>query len=271
MVVEIEVVEGEALPPITIEVQRGLYIRGRIENPDGSPHAPRRMTCLVMASSGAFHSSSHAQKDGTFELGPLISGKYRVSAGGYGYAESEPVDADAGESGVVLRLREGGALSGVVIDSAGRRVAGANVRAGFTGSDWAASVITNRDGDFSIGALRPGTYRSSAWTESGEMAFVESVEIAAGEHRKGIELRLEPAVRLRILLTDGESQRCRVLSGGMEIAILSSDWSLDQRVVVPPGRIELVLQSAGGADLDSRVLDALAGSEHEVTFADRPR
>ena len=121
------------------EIASGGSIIGRVIDPDGHPLADARIAISIGESaddiryhSRQFRRETRSDGRGEFELGPLRSGRYRLSADydGYTRATSDPIRVSSGATSgpIVLRLESGASLSGVVRDSeTGEPVRGAQL------------------------------------------------------------------------------------------------------------------------------------------------
>ncbi|MBK7644817.1 MAG: carboxypeptidase regulatory-like domain-containing protein [Planctomycetes bacterium] len=129
----VEIPTGEGEHQVELVVHRGLTITGTVLDPDGKP--------VNNAGVGGFSSGiwfgSSCSAEGSFVLGPLAPGEYRLDADPSYHKEltsSEPVQAEAGARDVVLHLRSGGGLAGRVVDAA-------------TGEGVAAKIAVSQPGE----------------------------------------------------------------------------------------------------------------------------
>ena len=202
------------MPPVTIVVERGVKITGRILDPAGKPvggatAAPAR-TGSGNSLTGDTRFSVKSKADGTFEM--LLPAShdcpYNLVAhdGGYGQwrgwanGVAQPIRTKPGEEikDVELRLTRPGVVRGKVVDGAGNPVAGREVRASafdrLENRYYDPTTKTGRDGAFELKFVRPGKQYIQAapfWLDAKEAPAGTSiiVDVPAG----GVvnDLRLE--------------------------------------------------------------------------------
>jgi hypothetical protein len=113
-----------------------------------------------------------------------------------------------------IELVRGGTLSGVVVDEQGDPIARARVNGvRFGGNMMALAGAGNSarrtrsaaDGTFTLAGLPPGRVRVMAERKSYLTSLGTSIEVADGEHKHGVELRLETggAISGRVVWPDG--------------------------------------------------------------------
>lgn len=251
---EIDVAAAPAAQEITLHVQRGLYIRGRVQGSDGKGVA--RAWVRANAVDGAGEVGTRCDDNGAFNAGGLVPGSYTLKAGGVGradaFAESEPVTADAGEADVLLVVRRGAAILGRVVDQHGElRVAELSIGGSARTVERAADLRwPAKGGRFEIGGLHPGTLRLCASTNEPAFAF-ERVELKEGSRLEDLVLELRPGARIKLSL-EASQERMRVdvsHPSGFE-ACVSMRPGASATMVVPPG--EITLACAGSASGDHR-------------------
>ena len=263
----IEVPEGARVLDITLEVHRGLYIHGVVQDTSGQPMKEEvRVTARPEGSSG-YSSTRCSEHDGSFAVGPLQAGRYALSAPRFN-VESEVVLAEAGDEGVVLRVPEAakGSISGVVIDGARERSGDAKVllrpSEGSPGNKW---WIGANGPEFAFDELPAGTYDIVA-RASDSFGVRGGIALAAEEALEGIDVALHPAGRLRIRFdAEDGSATLFIRSAGILVA---QDWigaggrSLQ---IVPAGDliVELEIDGEAGRKVE-RHLAIAAGEEKEL-------
>ena len=155
---------GEECAAVTLAVERGVVLEGRILAPDGTPvdnamvlildPSPPRST-LVRNSSGV------TDEQGNFSLPPVLAGRTSISVSHPDF-KSLLTSVDL-EEDIWLELRfeepSGVTLWGRVQDGSGSGVAGASIQLlpVYGGRSRAASSAP--DGNFAIPRVPPGTYR----------------------------------------------------------------------------------------------------------------
>ena len=262
--IEVRVVEGGSIAPIELLVWSGRCIRGRIVGPDGE--TPPSIECTVEARSATFSAFAHVFFGDRFLVGPLLPGSYRVQAtSANGFADSEAVTAGDGED-VVLRLREGALLSGVVLDEAGHRAP----RAGITvtdssRTDWSG---TDDDGAFQFRSVVPGECDLFADAD-GRVACLR-VTVDPGVARTDLELRLGPAIPLLLRVTPPTRDLfCEVWRDGRWSGGYFLGRGPESHLLALPGSLELRLfrRTIGeNVLIGTRTLVVVAGDEPVVEF-----
>ncbi len=184
---------------VELRVHRGLTIEGRVLDPTGKPPRYSHIT-FTRSAEKLWGAENMNDAEGRFILGPLEAGEYELTAGSHAsFVSSEPVIARAGDTDVVLRLRAGGKLQGLVVDKAsGTPTAASLVIRAHTPVDWAVSLpIANDKGIFQLDGLSAGLYDVAASTSSGLIGVVRAVEVAAGATRD-VRVEVEPGSRVRL-------------------------------------------------------------------------
>ncbi len=182
----------QAGPEPRFTLQRRGSVRGIVVGPNGAPVAGA--TVARAQSGGGFGGWGRREEgvttgeDGTFEVADQRPGTQSFVASSEGWAKSEPasIDVVAGElaDGLVLELRRGGRISGVVRDAegspwAGRRVTyaqGGGPMAMFGGAE---TATTDSTGSFTFETVPPGKWTVNA--SPGEREMFKTFEGARDE------------------------------------------------------------------------------------------
>jgi protocatechuate 3,4-dioxygenase beta subunit len=264
----IEIEEGSQQRNVDLQIQRGLYIKGRVLRSSGAPGA--KIFINGAADVASWPLSGQSLDDGSFALGPLVPGRYRLTADGTfsGDSGSEPVESEAGQEGVVLQLQAGGTISGVVMDPRTGTGCQAELTFALRGNSADNWMGTNSgsDGSFKVEGLRPGTYDIAARGPGDGAALMRGVVVQAGGETGGQMLNLSPGARLRIRYAGHEgflnySFKCDgvIVSGdGVEAGHFSE-------TVAPAGHIVLDAHWPPNST-DTKEMDITAGEEKEVVF-----
>lgn len=186
------VVVPQTGPEPRFVLERRGRVRGIVIGPGGAPIAGA--TVARNQDRGGFGGWGRRERgvtsgeDGSFELEDLRPGTQSFVASSDDWAKSEPVSVDviAGETaeGLVLELRRGGKISGIVRDAegnpwSGRRVTyaqGGGPMAMFGGSD---TATTDASGSFTFERVPPGQWTVNA--SPGEREMFKTFEGARDE------------------------------------------------------------------------------------------
>lgn len=266
-------IEVAAAPPdqeVTLRVRRGLYLRGRVQGPDGK--GVERAWVRARGVDGAGEVGARCDEDGSFAAGGLVPGRYSLTAGGFGradaFAYSEPVIAEAGQEGVLLLVRRGAAILGRVVNERGElRVAELSIRSTGRMAELHPDMRwPTNGGRFEIGGLDAGIFRVCATTRDPAFAF-ERVELKDGQRLEDLVLELSPGARIELCL---EGSRKRVLvevshpSGFETSAAVQGEASIT--LVVPPGEVTLVCSGSSPGQKLSRTVTAKLGETARVSI-----
>lgn len=181
---------------------------------------------------------------GAAVIGPLHEGRYLVSA----EKENQRSHARPGEGieveltltrtelvvNLVLRSWESGSIGGRVTGLDGEPISQAAVRAHPEGADDKAGVaVSDPAGAYGIMGLEPGGYRLTV-DAPGRTALAQSVTLAPGESRTGVDFTLQPgfAIRGRVTMAAGAAPA--------EGCTVQVDGAADTRTLTgPDGSYEL--------------------------------
>ncbi len=150
--------------PAVIHLRAGVSLEVTIVDEPGKPIAG-----AAVHEGGEEEPVVTTDDKGIAKLEAIKPGWIRIDASAAGYAPNSTVTtvgSSGGTGTVQLTLRKGYAVSGVVIDDAGKPVVNAKVSA--TAENWGAGesgdddILTNAKGEFQIPALAAGTHRLTA-------------------------------------------------------------------------------------------------------------
>jgi hypothetical protein len=173
----VPVTEGENTPGINFSLRVEGTISGVVKDPDGDPiEGASLWACLDGPwKGGGFCSWASTHSNGTYTVGGLATGDYRVQACATGYVceyyddtldwnAATPVPVTEGENtpGINFSLRVEGTISGTVTDLGGSPISGASVTACSFEGDFCQSAWTLSNGAYTIGGLATGDYRVQA-------------------------------------------------------------------------------------------------------------
>ena len=186
---------------LTLHVFRGLFIRGKVLDPGGNG---TESDVVAMTGKDAWGPQTQSASDGTFAVGPLAAGRYSVVATATDeYVDSDPVEAEAGASDLVLRLKAGGGLRGRIIDARTGNpceaealltphVAGPGIYGEGVGFGVREDGVLERKG------LAPGNYDLAARSEDGAFGILSGIGVVVGEPGKEFVLSLAPGGALKL-------------------------------------------------------------------------
>ncbi|HEX5498709.1 MAG TPA: carboxypeptidase-like regulatory domain-containing protein, partial [Thermomicrobiales bacterium] len=206
--------DGTTTSGIDITLEPGGSISGVIRDHDGSPIAGARVEADDTACCGT--GSATSAVDGTYTISGLAPGAYRVEASAaglpgryynntYDINVAQLVDAATGvtTTGIDITLEPGGSISGVIRDSIGNPIAGANVQAqGAVVCCPYGSATTAADGTYTITGLSAGSYHVNAsaptfasryYDGTYDASAAAAVIVTAGGTTPAIDISLEPA------------------------------------------------------------------------------
>jgi RNA polymerase sigma factor (sigma-70 family) len=266
----VDVLAGTKEQTVDLHVHRGLYIQGRVVDPDRKPM--QNTAVYGMSSTITWPSFFQTDADGKFALGPLVPGNYQIWALGTGlFAAPEPLDVQAGEHDIVIQLRVGAILNGVVVDAGTGEPCSAEVA--FSRRAAAPRLLSyalaEADGTFKCEGLDIDRYDLVASTRDGRVGTLLDVAVAAGKNQGRLTLTVRRGAKLA-LRYDGKRgpAHARILSDGVPVAetVLIVGTSTSQSV--PPGHLTVQLAIGGQDNAKTRELDLAIGEEKEIVFAD---
>ncbi|MCA8959063.1 MAG: carboxypeptidase regulatory-like domain-containing protein [Planctomycetes bacterium] len=264
------VVFSQSREEITIELDQGFSVRGRLLDPHGTPVGDSPIFAIGAkidgGSSLVFESSGRTASDGRFRIDGLTRGVAQVA---YAHRDGdatlchpipEPApghaDTDIGD----LFLAAGRRIEGVVVDTRDRPVSGVRISLDVTGTgaavDLARSSILQRRmeiddlGRFSFADLPEGRYVIHG--RHGAEKLRQEVEVGG----------VAPPVSVRFEVEFQEALRGRVVgpSGEPVSGVVVHEVGGARAVTDGQGRFELVGAGDGALDLRGRLLDPTAGA-----------
>jgi hypothetical protein len=230
------------------------HISGTVRNAAGSGIAG--VSVVVYRNEGSdgwlCPQSVSTAADGTYDVGGLASGAYRlqfVVFGAEGYApqwyRDKPdittatditVSAGATSAGKDVTLAPEGHISGTVRNAAGARLQGITVSAcrsdGHGAWEWTGSASTAADGSYDLGGMAAGAWRVQFAVYLGpyltqwylgrpDVETATEVVVAAGEATTGVDATLTE----RSIAVDGISPATGRATGGTEVTIFGRHFT----------------------------------------------
>ena len=261
----VAVPDGAAEIVHDLRIVRGLFVRGRVLDSQGSPAAGAFIYGWMKEP--PWSTQARSRKDGTFEFGPLVPGRYELEASTpmKEEANSDPVTATAGDQDVVLRLRVGGSLSGKVVDS----ITGSPCSAELVLSDrsdengYLSLPRSGEDGSFRCKGLPPGTYDVAARTPDGRFGRQLGIVVRAETESDSAVVAVGPGAKLHVRYeaVSGYGQ-VEVRGDGCIVAADGIAAGSTKVWVVPAGRVVAELRSPK----QSQAVDLAVGEEKTVVL-----
>jgi hypothetical protein len=213
---------------------RGLRLRGRVLDPEGRPcpAAELRATGLDIA----FQASARGERDGSFLLGPLLAGTYRLeAAAGESLTIAHRVlriGGDDPEETLELRLAAGALLRVRVRDESGAPIP---VRLELRGPASDTESRVENGSELRLARLTPGRYELVATAADGRLAVQRGLELEAGLASVPLELVVRPGRAVHVRLAGGPRRLWRASWSG---TLVSEGWleaDGEARTFLPPG------------------------------------
>jgi hypothetical protein len=260
---------------VTLRVHRGLFIRGKVVDSEGKGVELCNVMALPLASQLG-GPQAQTEEDGTFTIGPVAPGRFSVVAEAMNrFPATDKVEANAGDSDVILRLKPGGGIRVRIVDAR-------------TGAPRAAEVLlapqvasegifgggigfgVNQDGIVDMQGLDPGRYDLAARTEDGCFGVLRNVGVLVGEKGKEIPLSVAPGGRLRMTYA-GVLPHVQV---DFRLDGVRIDWG--QRLQrgtplekpAPAGRLTLEIRTDPDTPPRTRVVELQPGEKKDIQFDD---
>ncbi|QDU65924.1 hypothetical protein [Engelhardtia mirabilis] len=196
----VDVDPGDSEVEARVVVHRGEWIAGRAVDHEGEPIGGFTVIASKIGGEAGAHFSV-AKQDGTFRIGPLLPGLWRVQAwrqisSGF-TAPPDPLDLPTGTTDALLQFRVGAQLSAILVDPiTGEQLAG---------DLWLeAGPLDFRHGNAQrsqptgFGGLVPGTYQLSGIADDGRLGVVRGLQSRAGETLETIEVPVAPGGEVRV-------------------------------------------------------------------------
>ena len=212
LVARIEVtVADQNIENLVVPLSPGMEIRGSIKtegadptSANGAKDQPWVYLRNTEPSINGGNNSAQIENDGTFRLGGIVPGVYRVSvnlfAGNtyvkgvkFGGQDVNGKDLDltassGGEMQIVLSAN-GAELSGTVRDADGKAVPSAAVQICDKAGEVAKTANADQNGAFDLKGLAPGEYKVFAWEDRGD-GIISDPEFRKAFESKSTEVKL---------------------------------------------------------------------------------
>lgn len=262
---------------VQLTIHRGLTIRGRVLGPEGE--IATRAFVFAEGLGASLHVSKGVRSDGTFTLGPLPAGSYRLGVNEFTknlWCQAERPVVEAGAKDVELQFAVGGSVRVRFLDPVtGERPEGIVWIQPVDGGGLKGLSIAP-SAEAVLGGLAPGTYHISGETDTGSVGALRDVQIRSGEELGPLDIALEPAGRIRVYYA-GASEHANYLVRQTGVTF-SSDGirsGTSTTAAAPIGTVEVVLTMRAEATASgptsqvlehSRTVDVKPGDEAIVEF-----
>jgi protocatechuate 3,4-dioxygenase beta subunit len=168
--------------------------------------------------------ATRSRADGTFEIPGVADGEYRLWVEAEGFAPHSENDTIrvAGEpvTGLEVRLDEGAAVTGRVLGLDREDYARVTVNAEGASASVFGGAPVDREGNFRLEHVRPGTYAVVASLADSGRSASEQLTIEDGQTEARVDLQFEPGLTLDGLVLQGEAP---VLGASVFVEGLSLD------------------------------------------------
>jgi protocatechuate 3,4-dioxygenase beta subunit len=209
-----------------MQLARGWTLAGRtIDAESGRPVAEAEVT-VTTGALGVHSRQARSDAGGRFEIIGIVGDEHGVYVEADGYVAAGPLRHGPDTPSITVRLERASAIEGHIRDERGRPVEGATVRAfgegelragalrtpdslGVTAGPippisavgtgalaFVQQVVTESDGGFRIGSLRPGTYTIAASHDEFVPVESEQLAVSPGALRSDVELVLRSGAEL---------------------------------------------------------------------------
>lgn len=236
-------IEAADRDDLLFELEHGTRVRGRVEPPTaGTVRVKNRQESggieLMLASMKLSQATAAIAPDGSFDIGTVPPGEWKLAVEGENGSEGELeiAVAEAGLEGVVVSVSPRPHVSGVVLDETGKPLAGLTVRlegepdpsrppSPFFGKPVRGTAVTAADGSFVIHGL--------------------------------------DSERLAVVVEDGRAQPVTLLDTTKATVVVSDRdvEGLELRATLPEGRIAGYVRGSDGEPLADAIVMVAAASD----------
>lgn len=200
--VNVTVEEGKTVSDVTVELDAGVRLHGKVTGPNGAPLSD--VTVQVTPSGGGTFGRTGSiprtttDANGEYVLEALEAGEENVEFTHAKHVSTrKAVTLKGRETRLDVQLSGGQRVTGVVVTDSGMPVAEADVRA-YAPGGWSRSGRTDASGTFVLDSLEPARYRFFASKSGYADGSLEDVDISSGTPIR-IELRTGGTIYGRVL------------------------------------------------------------------------
>ncbi len=182
----VSVTVGQSTTGIDAQLAGGGSISGCVT--DSSTNGIENVNVNVYDLNNNYISSSSTDSNGDYTVQGILPGDCKVyfetgSAGNYlpewyddkgAFDDADAVTVTAGQTlgNIDAQLADGGVISGQVTNESSEGIEGVRVRVRDLNGDWVASTNTDSNGDYTIEALAPGSYKVDFNTSNANELYV---------------------------------------------------------------------------------------------------
>ena len=238
---------GAAESPLTIELERGVTLEGRVVWSDGTP-------VTTAASVSSNHGGGTPVTDGAFTMRNIPAGKTILTArtGPPSLIAGDPVEVVAPASGVVLKIPRPGRIEGRVVERDSQRAVAQFSVATESRSRMrppsSQKAVNGSDGRFVLEDVPPGSVDVIVTAPGFVRSTTSAVEVSEGK-ASTVEVTLERAGTVT----------GRVTSGGRGVPGVSVSMPMELR----GPRSGAPKQTDANGEY---IVDTIPGGSHELTF-----
>jgi Carboxypeptidase regulatory-like domain len=187
-----------AVAKMHVTLHRGVSVSGRVVDEAGKPIAKAHVSANDTSAWGWSRDADSVLSDdkGQFTIAALAPGAHALSAsdGEHAIARTPPITvASQPITGIEIKMKAGGTLSGTVVDTDGKFVPFATVRVAGTGAMmWTAArqVTTDKVGTFELRGLVRTKLQARAESDT-SASKVTDVDLTTDGAKKGLKLVLD--------------------------------------------------------------------------------
>lgn len=262
----VEVRLNRSNPDIVLRPSPVPPIRGKVLGPTGAPIG--NVSILVFRGESGGRERARTGADGAFEIVPADAGSWKLKAWApdLGFADSPPIEAQTGQTDVVLQLATGTELLGQIASSGGAEHAQVCVEIFAAGNSPGGSILCRIGEPFDFSPLLAGKHDVLAVCEPDRIALVRDVETKVDVQPQRVNIELSIAAVLRVRYGGaGKGRGFEVYLGDSRAHRLGSvDAGHECRMLVPAGTVRLKPLDGG----NERTAFVRAGTETEIVLDD---
>ncbi|HEX8522782.1 MAG TPA: carboxypeptidase-like regulatory domain-containing protein [Tepidisphaeraceae bacterium] len=213
----VEVNVARDMDAIHLDLEKGVTVRGIVQDPDGNPVASATVGPVtggdfitqdsrynvVTRKDGSFATTLPASLEHQYALVAIDGTAEFKAPRKWASGHSEPMQTNPGQeiNNIVIKLTKGGSVKGKLTNSSGDPAGGKSVRAmpanGFGTHVFAVRAKTDKEGNFELKNVAPGDQLIQCepfWSELANFKPEQSVQVTVESDAavEGVELQLRP-------------------------------------------------------------------------------